>query len=268
MKNKKNCKKHNDYLFWIKFLKNHKFSIVNYIVIRVIAMIISVLIPVITSKFVDAIINAKKNEFIKYIIYFVILLIVNIVFNYILNIMYTKIFNNIVFGVKKDIYYRFLNTKDIKNVINYNSGYLVSRIDTDVNTVYNYIFGTCINVLLQIVNSLIIVIILLRVSSSITIIIIVLLVLNSYIYIPFRKKLYIRNKILKETSNKMFSQYIENIDKLKSIKINGWGDIFAKKFEMKYNDFYDGNIKYAKTQTIYSSSNKIIQYIINTGLTI
>ena len=246
-----------------KIFRKEKSLIVKYLMLKSLATAIQIYIPVIMAKFIDVLSRESVEAIIPIIARFAIVTAILLLINYAQNINYTQLILIGEMAMKYNIMSNMVSSLDVNQYTSQDHSYLASRIDGDIKFVCTHIWATRVNLFFQIISTIGVVIILFGVDKIITLGVVVLLVMNSFIFIPFKNKLYLSSLKAREATNDFFGEFSEYIFGIKSIKLNWWIDIFNEKLSHKYNEYQTNVISNTKVQLIYGTTNDVIQNVLN-----
>jgi ATP-binding cassette subfamily C protein len=112
--------------------------------------------------------------------------------------------------------------------------YLTQRINQDVNQLYSFIFDYGITLILNILSSLVIILTIFHINHLICFYFLILIPAYVILYIIFKKSLFKKAYMAKELQNIFLATLNYQLNKVKSIKLNSWFELFDKKLQMYF----------------------------------
>ncbi|MCL2322668.1 MAG: ABC transporter ATP-binding protein/permease [Oscillospiraceae bacterium] len=219
----------------------------------VIISVCTVITPYLFGQFIDNIMNLKDNHVIyKYVIILSVVLLVKIFINFFNTMITTKLQWKITFNLNKLIV-EHIQDSEYKYLSNMDLTYLNQRICNDCSEVTQFYIASILNLVLNVFILLFSLYIIYTTNIWFLFICVTILIINTFIYLTTRKGLSIRILKFKESSNKIFSSFMEQVRNLKQIKINSIQDSFIKRLYPKYEDTKNNLLSYTKFSYVISA---------------
>ncbi|HFL2485559.1 TPA: ATP-binding cassette domain-containing protein [Clostridioides difficile] len=246
-----------------KYLVKYKLTILGTFLLALIVWTSNIGITYITGQYIDSLIsNISIKSIYTFSIILFVLSLLRILIGFLNNILFSKLQVNMAFNVNFDIlqHVKKLPIKFFKNI---DSVYLNQRINSDSNTIVNFLISLFTQLMIQIICSLIVLSILFTKNLTFTFIIIVSLPIYLILYFIFDKKLYKTNLIFKEKQNSLFSSMHKQLKSISYIKLNSLFDSLDNELLKGYPKFFNALINYIKCSYCFESIESVISSLFN-----
>ncbi|HFL2404840.1 TPA: ATP-binding cassette domain-containing protein [Clostridioides difficile] len=246
-----------------KYLVKYKLTILGTFLLALIVWTSNIGITYITGQYIDSLIsNISIKSIYNFSIILFVLSLLRILIGFLNNILFSKLQVNMAFNVNFDIlqHVKKLPIKFFKNI---DSVYLNQRINSDSNTIVNFLISLFTQLMIQIICSLIVLSILFTKNLIFTFIIIVSLPIYLILYFIFDKKLYKTNLIFKEKQNSLFSSMHKQLKSISYIKLNSLFDSLDNELLKGYPKFFNALINYIKCSYCFESIESVISSLFN-----
>ena len=169
------------------------------------------------------------------------------------------------FSLNRDVIYH-VQKMSVNKVKKYDASYLSQRINNDSNTVVSFAIKALTQLPMNIISSLVIIGILLYINIVIGVFLVIITAIYLGLYIGFRKKVFDMSYIYKERQNKFFTVLLEQIEKVKFIKINSLFNLYNQKLNDEFDKFWGDTKKTQMFFYFYSSLYSIVVSIAQIGI--
>lgn len=246
-----------------KYLYKYKFKILVIFFFCLIAWGINIGTTYVTGKYIDILVSATS---IKSIYFFSIVLLIlsisNIFVGYLNNIIFSKLQIGMVFDINFDVlqHVKKLPIKFFKNV---DSVYLNQRINSDSNTIANFLISLFNQLTIQIIASFAVMYILLTKNLTFALIIVISLPIYLLLYFLFEKNLYKTTLDYKEEQNLLFSSMHKQLSNIPYIKLNSLFKTLDRELLNQYPRFFNSLKRYVKCSYYFGSVENFINSVFN-----
>ena len=214
--------------------KNKKIFILQ-VIFNVVVALISILTPLLEALLINSLVYGTIDRYFLFlgslaIIFFLLKVLISY---FIAKIEYIKITD-----IKYSLYKYILNKiylKDMKSISKFDGNYLNSRLNTDIDTIVNFIFLKIPSVIQSSVTLLSISIVLYTIEKKVFIFFIFLVVIYMLIYFLCRRSLHSMFLLIREENSIFYSQKISLFQRLDNIIIQSMEKIEIERLDTKFN---------------------------------
>ncbi len=214
----------------------------------------------ITGTIIDNLIEKNRDILIYLIISIFFLELINIVFSNISQIANTVISTDIVFEINNRVL-QHVKKLPFSYFENLDTIYLNNQINSDVNTIVDFLISTSINFIVQIIMLFSVSIIMIRINIFAFILSILTLPIYIILLYIFENKMYDNIKIFKTEQNKFMSKLNRQIKDIFFVKVNSIFDKLDNELKLGYVPLRKSIVNYAKINSIFSSVASITDSI-------
>lgn len=244
----------------IYYLKKHKFAVISYVLLVIIACVSSGILTFLSAQFLSNITVGNFEIAMRFLVFMAIIKIVRRLcwwFNY---LIYYKYSNIIWVEIAKDLTSRCFELSS-STFSNNESSAFVQRIISDPNNVLMQL-SSLVEVIADAITSLVVIIYIVTLNWIIGIVYLVLLFGLSLLEIK-RKKVGKNNRLIsKKINDKTYSIFTEIIQSEKDIKALGLEEKLYDIADQNLNELKDANCKYDIVDThFFTSRNMIIDVL-------
>lgn len=243
------------------YMKKHIKSLGILIVLNLISMGLGLALPVISGKYIDFLLSIKKVEVVYYFSLLIFMIgTINIILNFNINTFNTRVTTECAFSINQSVI-KHLQKVPLKYTHQFNSTFLTS------NELVSFFLNIYLNVFIKGAVILISFIILFSISPMITFVLVSVVPLYILFYFLMKKKLYKHTYLLKNSQSSFFSALNQQLNHMKTIKINVFFNACEKSLAESFNRFFQTLMKYIKVINFYGSGNTFIFVTINLVVT-
>ncbi|WP_278615829.1 ABC transporter transmembrane domain-containing protein [Thomasclavelia spiroformis] len=247
-------------------MKKNKLQLFLFIFLSFLKSIIVMIIPLLSGNFIDALI--KKPEAVtiyKFGLYFALLNILNLLISYFITILNAKLLCKMSYDLNKIVINKLQHIK-ISYFTNKNLSYITQKVSTDSNNVVKFILDLATNVIQNLLIVIFAIIILIRIDQEITLLIICLISIFIFIFYFTRKPIYKSTLKYKEEQALFYSKMLEQLEKIRMVKIYNLFNYYSKKFKDSFNKLYHVTLVQTKISFVFLSCENIISMIAQISL--
>lgn len=250
-----------------KFFKTHvykyKYRLIIILVLNLILWGINLGTTYITGKYLDLLVyKTSINTIYLFTFILFILGLANILIGNINNYISTKTQANMVFDINFQVL-KYVKKIPIKFFNNMDSVYLNQRINSDSNTIVNFISSIIVHLIPQIIIFIVVILILKDKNTTVSIVILSSIPLYLMLYFIFEKILYKSTLDYKEKQNEFFSNMNKHLTNVSFIKLNVLFDKLDKDLLNSYPKFLESLVRYIRCNYCFSSLGSILENIFN-----
>lgn len=250
------------------YIKKYKYTCSLILCFAVILNVANIALPYIFGKLIDAMIGGSKFDHIKkYIMIIFMISFVRIIISYWYNIRFSVYSSKISFDISERSITRLQKTS-YNNIIGKDIVYLIHRIQMDSSVLSEFILRGVINFIINIVNTITILLILLKLNKLIFFIVLFCTPLYIFIYVMFKDKLYKTNLSFRECQSEYFSTLNEQLTNFKFIKINVLYEYLNEKLRKGFNNLLNNLTNNVKVNFWFDNIASIITQVANIVLVI
>lgn len=253
-----------------QFLKKHiykyKYKLITILVFNLILLGINLGNTYITGKYLDLLVyRTSINTIYIFTLVLFLLGLLNVLIGNINNYISTKNQANMVFDINFEVL-KYVKKLPIQFFDNIDSVYLNQRINSDSNTIVNFITAIIVNLIPQGIIFIVAMGILKEKNTTVTIVILLSIPLYLILYFIFEKVLYRSTLDYKEKQNEFFSNMNKHLTNVCFIKLNVLFDKLDNDLLNSYPRFLKSLIKYIRCNYCFSSLGSILENIFNVFL--
>lgn len=244
------------YLF--PYMKKHIKSLGILIVLNLVSMGFGLALPVISGKYIDFLINIKKVEVVYYFSLLIFIIgTINIILNFNINTFNTRVTTECAFSINQSVI-KHLQKVPLTYTHQFSSTFLTEQINNDSNELVSFFLNIYLNVFIKGAVILISFIIIFSISPLLTFVLVSVVPLYVLFYFLMKKKLYKHTYLLKNSQSSFFSALNQQLNHMKTIKINVFFNACEKSLAESFNRFFQTLMKYIKVINFYGSGNTFI----------
>lgn len=219
----------------ISEIGKHKNALIVKTIFNVILAILNILTPLLEAALINSLVQGTIDRtFISFGILAIIFFLLRVLVSYFMSrIEYIKILD-----IKYSIFKYVLNKiyrSDMKEISKFDGNYLNARLNTDIDTIVNFIFLKVPSVVQSGITLLSISIVLYTIQKKIYIFFIFLIIIYLLIYFGCRNSLYSMFLLIREKSTRFNSQKSSLFQRLDNIIIQSMEKVELKRLNTKYN---------------------------------
>lgn len=247
--------------FCWKYIRKAKVVLGIYTVLIIFEGAINIVIPILTGKIIDVIGQLRDLDLLILLccIYLGIQIFVKIS-NFFSFYSLMRLQTFCAFELNENVI-KHIQNLSISEVEKFDYGYLSQRVNNDSNTVITLTITLLTQLPINILIMLIIVAMLLYIDMGISFFLIVIAIIYFFLYLGFRKKVYNMSYVYKERQNKFFSILLEQLEKVKFIKLHSLVDIYNDKLKKEFKAFWNDTKKTQLFFFLYSNMYSCIMIV-------
>lgn len=250
------------------YIKKYKFTCILILCFAIILNVVNIGLPYIFGKLIDAMISGNTLYHIKkYIIIILVISFIRIIISYCYNVRFSVYNSKIAFDICGRAVTRLQKTS-YNNIIGKDIVYLIHRIQMDSSVLSEFILRGIINFIINIVNTITILLILLKLNKLIFFIVLFCIPVYIFIYVMFKDKLYKTNLLFRECQSEYFSTLSEQLTNFKFIKINVLYEYLNTKLKNGFNNLLNNLTNNVKVNFWFDNIASIITQVANIVLVI
>ena len=214
--------------------KNKKIFILQ-VIFNVVVALISILTPLLEAALINSLVYGTID---RYFLFLGSLAIIFFLLKVLVSYFITKIEYIKITDIKYSLYKYILNKiylKDMKSISKFDGNYLNSRLNTDIDTMVNFIFLKIPSVIQSSVTLLSISIVLYTIEKKVFIFFIFLVVIYILLYFLCRRSLHSMFLLIREENSIFYSQKISLFQRLDNIIIQSMEKIEIERLDTKFN---------------------------------
>lgn len=246
-----------------QYLTRHKLYLTTFVILNLIISFISILMPFITGKYIDFLVLKKDIKTIYYFSFIILIIgLSNIIISYISNIILVKLQTMSAFDLNYTLL-KYVKKLPLLYFTNVDPVYLNQRLNSDSNTLINFVLNSFISIIVKIITSIFTIFMLWRISKKLSIMLFCLIPIYLGVYFIFRKPLFKFGYNFKEMQNKFFARMNEQLSNLRFIKVNSIFELLNKELKTSFKYLMKSLLKYTKISYIFLGFDSTINTIAN-----
>lgn len=239
-------------------IKKYKQKLLLFTITNVIIAIVSTTLPIISGRYIDELIQAPNMAVIyKFCLLLFFMSVFSILASYFVSMMSVVIKSKMSYDLNKKVVFHiqelpFIETKGM------NYTYVNQRINSDSNILISFtisFFETCI---VNVISFIIIFVYIFYINKVLAFCLLLLDLVYLFCFLCLKNKLLKTKEIVKDRGAKYYVALLEQLDKIKFLKISGKKDSFRLYLDKNFNELLEIVIKNQRLSFLFQSSETII----------
>ena len=243
------------------YLLRHRYAVLVYVAMSLLATAISVLSPYLIGNFIDDLVEGGDMRVVlRFCVVFGGLSLIKILKGYVNALIYAKMYTKMSYELSMDTV-RHIQALSLSYINGKDGAYLTQRIGNDSNSVMTFSINILQNTIAQAFAFIVPLVVLLSLSPFIASLMLSFLIVYMALYLLFKKSLYNVGLAMREISAKFFSRMLEQLKYVKIIKINSIQPQINSRADKVFTEYLSTVSRSQKINYLYSSMDAIVSVV-------
>lgn len=246
------------YQIFLNQIRENRLDVFRHLVIIFVLWCFDIATPYLFGLYIDYIVSdIQWDIFAILIVSITVINLTQLVLRYFQSTIVTRLTKTITYNISNKVFQKLFSLEET-NIFQSDSSYYIDQINNDSHVVARFFTSNIINFVTQFSTVAICIIVILRVDTILGFVATLFVPCYMLSFALSKKKLYNVKLLSKDSANKYFSIYSEQITKILHIKRNSLGAEMEARLNHSFKQMLNSLLKCVRVEYIFTNFNQIL----------